>query len=84
MSCFEGAEREDYDECQAGVAVVSGEVRQLVSEATGFNREWLAELPRVRSGNICELVRNERCTRPDFVEPTDNVLGESGAMLRSA
>jgi hypothetical protein len=49
MSGIEGAERDDYDECQAGVAVVkqypmqswrqgalSGEVRQLVSVATGF------------------------------------------------
>ena len=52
MSGIESAEREDYDECQAGVAVVSGEVRQLVSEATGFNREWLAELPRFMIGNI--------------------------------
>src|SRR6516162_2932115 len=32
MSGIESAEREDYDGCQAGVAVVSGEVRQLVSE----------------------------------------------------
>ena len=78
MSGIESAEREDYDECQAGVAAVSGEVRQLVSEATGFNREWLAELPRFMIGNIWELALNERCTRPNFLQPRDKVRGESG------
>ena len=68
MSGIEGAEREDYDECQAGVAVVkqcpmqswrqgalSGDVRQLVSVANGIQLGLVGKLPRFMIGNICDF-----------------------------
>src|SRR6516162_339388 len=70
MSGIESAEREDYDGCQAGVAAVSDEVRQLVSEATEdlTGNGW----PSCRdscSEIFAKLALNERCTRPNFLEP---------------